>query len=192
MFFVGLDLGQRKDFTAVAVVEREERNWVEGPRLMVRHLERMALGTAYTRVVERVFRMMRHPALERDARLVVDATGVGAPVVELLRSAGLAGRITAVTITGGEQAHGASEEWRVPRRDLLMGLEVLLEAGELTIARRLAEAERLKRELTRIQVGGRRSDGGEHDDLVIALGLACWRARAGRRRGFGTQRLPGI
>jgi hypothetical protein len=75
---------------------------------------------------------------------------------------------------------------------LLLGLEVLLESGELTISRRLAEAERLKRELTRIQVGGNRSDGGEHDDLVIAVGLACWRARPARRRGFGTQRLPGI
>lgn len=102
MFFVGLDLGQRKDFTAVAVVEREMGRphiAVARATLLVRHLERMALGTAYTRVVERVCGMMRHPALERDARLVVDATGVGAPVVELLRGAGLAGRITAVTIT---------------------------------------------------------------------------------------------
>ena len=101
MFFVGLDLGQRKDFTAVAVVEREMGRphiAVARATLLVRHLERMALGTAYTRVVERVCGMMRHPALERGARLVVDATGVGAPVVELLRGAGLAGRITAVTI----------------------------------------------------------------------------------------------
>jgi hypothetical protein len=32
---------------------------------------------------------------------------------------------------------------------------------------------------------------GEHDDLVIALALACWRARR-REIGFGTRRLPGI
>jgi hypothetical protein len=36
------------------------------------------------------------------------------------------------------------------------------------------------------------ADGyGEHDDLVIALALACWRARR-REVVFGTQRLPGI
>jgi hypothetical protein len=66
MLFVGLDLGQRKDFTAVAVVERKMgrlHNAAARPTLLVRHLERVALGTAYTRVVERVCGM-RHPALE--------------------------------------------------------------------------------------------------------------------------------
>ena len=39
------------------------------------------------------------------------------------------------------------------------------------------------------------ADGcGEHDDLVIALALACWRAgRAEKKRiGYVNQRLPGI
>jgi hypothetical protein len=36
------------------------------------------------------------------------------------------------------------------------------------------------------------ADGcGEHDDLVIALALACWRAKRGQI-GFGTGRLTGI
>ena len=39
---------------------------------------------------------------------IVDATGVGAPVLELLRSAGRSSRVTAVTITGGERACGLS------------------------------------------------------------------------------------
>ena len=33
--------------------------------------------------------------------------------------------------------------------------------------------------------------GGEHDDLVIALSLACWRAQR-RGNGFGGGRLPGV
>jgi hypothetical protein len=32
---------------------------------------------------------------------------------------------------------------------------------------------------------------GEHDDLVIALALACWRSKR-PKNGFGTGRLPGI
>ena len=47
MYFIGLDLGQKRDFSAVAVVERA------GVGLHVRHLERMALGTPYAAVVAR-------------------------------------------------------------------------------------------------------------------------------------------
>jgi hypothetical protein len=193
-FFVGLDLGQRQDFSALAVVERE----AEGPELLVRHLERLPLGTAYIKVVARVCEVMAHPRLAGNGRLVVDATGVGAPVVEMLRAAGMFTTVTAVTITGGARAHGESrgpgEQWRVPKKDLVSGLEVLLESGHLKISRQLGEAERFVRELTSLKAhtgeGGRwrTEDSDEHDDLVMAAGLACWRARR-RTCGYGTQRL---
>ncbi len=150
MFFAGLDLGQRRDFSALAVVELAEQRfaWMPAAReLSVRHLERMELGTPYPRVVERVCEVMRHPKMVNQCRLVVDATGVGAPVVDLLRSAGLGVRLTTVTIPSGERARGHGERWHVPRGDLRAGLEVLLEAGELKICRRLKEATRLVREL---------------------------------------------
>jgi hypothetical protein len=67
-------------------------------------------------------------------RLVVDATGVGAPVVDLLKDAGMGTRTTAITITGAEHAHGSGERWSVPKKDLLMGLEILMEAGDLVIS----------------------------------------------------------
>jgi hypothetical protein len=191
MLYVGLDLGQRQDFSALAVVELAEQRfaWMPAPReLSVRHLERMELGTPYPRVVERVCEVMRHPKMVNQCRLVVDATGVGAPVVDLLRSAGLGVRLTTVTITSGERARGQGERWHVPRGDLLAGWEVLLEAGELKICRRLKEAERLVRELESMRLTG---GGGEHDDLVFAVALAVWRARRAEN-GFGSERLPGI
>ena len=144
--------------------------------------------------------MMQHPKLARGSRLVVDATGVGAPVVDMLRSSGLGGRLTTVTITSGETAQGEGERWRVPRGDLLAGLEVLLEAGELKVSKRLREAERLVRELEAMRPAplnrsgnksGHRSGGGEHDDLVFAAALAVWRARRAENL-FGGTRLPGI
>ncbi len=199
MFFVGLDLGQKQDFSAVAVVERAEqtRAWLspEFRCMQVRYLERMPLGTAYARVVGRVSEIMQHPALT-GGRLVVDATGVGAPVVEMLRAVRPICRVTAVTITSGEQAHGRGEEWHVPKKDLMAGLLVLLEDGQLKIHRKLREAAALVRELTDIRLsprsGGRVGMGaegyGEHDDLAVAVALACWRARR-LEIGFGTRRL---
>jgi hypothetical protein len=42
----------------------------------------------------------------------------------------------------------------------------------------------------RVRMGAEGS--GSHDDLVIALALACWRAKGRQHVGEGTQRLPGI
>jgi hypothetical protein len=98
-----------------------------------------------------------------------------------------------VTITGGEQQRnnsgkGNGAAWSVPKRDLLALVQVLLERKELRLAKGLRELGSLVRELTDVRSTMRASgrerlgaDGcGEHDDLVIALALACWRAR---RRG---------
>jgi hypothetical protein len=86
----------------------------------------------------------------------------------------------------------------VPKRDLIAGAQLMLERGELKVAKGLKELGALMRELTDVRstagVCGRvrpGSDGcGEHD-LEIALALACWRAKRGQN-GFGLRRLPGI
>jgi hypothetical protein len=201
--FIGLDLGQKRDHTAIAVVEKDEHamglGWmpVGFQGMKVRWLERMPLGTPYERVVARVREIAMRPQLGHRKRVVADATGVGAPVVEKLRSSQIGCPITAVTITGGDAAKFAgSSHWHVPKKDLMVGLLVLLEAGHLRISKGLKEAPTLVRELTDVEMRHKRgghvrmgADGsGEHDDLVIAVALACWRARQ-REVGFGTQPL---
>ena len=118
---LGLDLGQRQDWTALAVVaaawEREPvtlargRNW--GARVV--YLERMRRGSAYTEVGEWVRRVLERNGRPRYGTLVVDATGVGAPVVEMLRGARLGVGLAPVTITGG----GKATESTVPRVELM-------------------------------------------------------------------------
>ncbi len=193
MFYVGVDLGKKVDFTAIAIVEREESalRWMAPafPGLRVRHLERLALGTPYTAVVERIRELTAHPALAGQCRLVVDATGVGNPVVDMLRHAGLPCGVTAVTITGGEKANGRGEWWHVPKQDLLSGVHLLLEREELKISRRMPDSGSLVRELVSMQASNGRS--GEHDDLVMAVALACWQAGRGSVGPAG-RRLPGI
>jgi hypothetical protein len=173
MYFMGLDLGQKRDYSAVAVVERI------GRILTVRYAERLPLGTSYPRVVERVRAIVQSGPLRGDCALAVDATGVGAPVVDMLRAARLGCDLSAVVITGGDRASGNS----VPKRDLMGELLVLLEQGQLKIGN-LREGSRLVKELMDVRESGGRlgADGsGEHDDLAIALALACWRAK---RREF--------
>jgi hypothetical protein len=210
MFHLGLDLGQRRDYSAIVVGEHvPQRRAYQGELfgwLAVRHVERAPLGTPYPRVVERVREIVQCGEVSGDCVVTVDGTGVGAPVVEMLRGAGLGCGIKAVVITGGEKEHAMAgmggETWSVPKRDLMAGVQVMLEEGELRIAKGLRNTGALVRELLDVRAsygrgggGGRLrlgADGhGEHDDLVIALALACWSAKR-KKSGFGVRRLPGI
>jgi hypothetical protein len=153
----------------------------------------MPLGTPYPKIVERVRAIVQCGELRGDCALAVDATGVGAPVVDMLRAARLGCDLTAVVITGGERGTGKDS---VPKRDLMAEVQVLMENGQLKIGR-LKEGARLMRELMdmRSSVSGAGTtrvgaDGyGEHDDLVIALALACWRAKGRGQIGERTRRL---
>lgn len=192
MFFVGLDLGQRQDYTALVVVERRELWQGFCPpgfdSVAVRHVERMALGTPYTTVVERVRDVVKNPVLLDRCYLTVDATGVGQPVVDMIRAENLGCSLNAVTITGGDRESSNGSGYNVPKADLLCGIRVLLEKGDLRIARDLRGGPMLMRELRFMQAKG--GAHGEHDDLVMALALACWRAK--RPVGIeGRGRLPG-
>src|SRR5271167_2432584 len=194
MFYIGVDLGKKRDPATVAIVEKQVY-----PELLLRHLERMPLGTPYTAVVERLKEIVAHEELAGQCHVTVDATSMGEPVVDLIRSSRLGCELTAVTMTGGERERFDGRGWNVPKQNLISTVQVLLEQNELKIARGLREAGQLVKELTDmravIRPGGRLrlgADGcGEHDDLVIAVALACWRAKR-PQNGFGTQRLPGI
>jgi hypothetical protein len=78
-YFVGLDLGQAQDFTALAVltrpvVHRYEVDADRKPAYAVPHLHRFPLGTPYPEVVAGVVELLRTPPL-RQPMLVVDQTG---------------------------------------------------------------------------------------------------------------------
>ena len=75
--------------------------------------------------------------------------------------------------------------YKVPKRDLITGLQVLLQQRELQIAGGLADGPTLLKEMADMQVkvslAGNEQYGawreGTHDDLVLAVALACWGAR---------------
>ena len=73
-----------------------------------------------------------------------------------------------------------AEWWYVYKGQLLPLLQVVLECMDLRIPRELPESSLLVKELIcmRPQGDGR---GGEHDDMAMALALACW----GLKRGDG-------
>ncbi len=209
-YFVGLDLGQSADYTALAVVQTAYERNEQGQlvkRLHLRHLERYELRTSYTTIADAVVAVMRSQALNTDeydprrhriakpkVELLVDKTGVGRAVTDILKARGL--RFTGIVIHGGETTHYSDGAYHVPKKDLVGALEVPFDTGRLKIAEGLRLWGVLREELQNFRrkqnpktshVSFEHWREGDHDDLVLACALACWGATA--RRGQRALRL---
>jgi len=111
----------------------------------------------------------------------VDATGVGTPVCDELKLAGVPGRIVPVYFTHGDRRSvDADGSVTLGKAYLVSRLQALLQGGRLHLPA-TAEAAALAKELLdyEIRVDANANDTygafktGSHDDLVTALGLAC-------------------
>ena len=208
-FVVGLDLGQANDFTAVTVLDRvvqfsldqSERVPLEHTRRIsyeVPHLQRFKLGTPYPAISDAIGKLLiMLPERKVRPELVVDATGVGRPVVDLLTKARL--RPIAVSITGGSnETSSADFAHSVPKRNLVSALQVVLQSGRLKVARGLPDAETLISELAnfRVKISATGHDSYEawresiHDDLVLSASLAVWYAERRLRYTSSVQPFP--
>jgi hypothetical protein len=193
-YIVGLDLGQVRDHSALAVLERSPASGPDGApgrdyrgrplgRYDIVHLERYALGTGYPEVVSRVAGLLRSRVfgIERP-RLAIDATGAGLPVIELFLNERLAAAVHPVTITAGSEVRREGMAFSVPKLHLVSTVQALLQSGRLLCVPSLPLAEVLKQELLGFQVrltpAGHEAYGtwreGAHDDLVLAVALAAW------------------
>jgi hypothetical protein len=180
----GLDLGQSKDYTALAIIDGEGEG--DAAKFAVRALKRYPLGTAYPDIVSHVSATLERDEFkgERAQRplLAVDQTGVGAPVVDLFKKAKPRADLWPILITGGDTESHEHGVRRVPKRHLVSVVQVLLQSGRLTIAAKDPEAPTLAAELenfqTKITTSANEQFGawreGTHDDLVLAVALAVY------------------
>jgi hypothetical protein len=202
-WIVAVDLGCAVDHTAIAVMRhvvepldsfktKRARNGAyshtitqdAATRYEVPHLERLPLGVSYPNVVEHIAELLaRDPIASVNPDLIIDYTGVGAPVCDLLDQRGL--NPIKICITSGDgQSNVGNNRWNVSKAFLISGLDAVLNTGELHFAAELLEAGALKNELanfnrsvsstSRVTYAART---GQHDDLVLAIALAVWRAR---------------
>jgi hypothetical protein len=179
-YVVGVDLGQTADYTAITILEEREKNSYD-----VRYLERLR-NTPYPAIVRRLDHLVRR--LPEKPSMAVDATGVGRPVIDMIRDASLPATVYPITLTGGDAVIRDGMERRVPKRDVASTIAVLLQTGRLRIARGLRESDTLLRELlnfrVKISLSGHDTYEAwreqEHDDLVLAVGLAAWLFEKGR------------
>ena len=161
------------------------------------HTERVPLGTPYPEVEKILRDIMRDPRLavgrfdgtdgpitgehRQPPRLIVDATGVGAAVLDHLRAAGL--EPVGILIHGGDAVTRGRWVLRVPKRDLVGIVSVRLQNRSLRFTNAGPFAAILQRELLtfRVKIDPVTSHDSyaawresEHDDLVLATAIALW------------------
>jgi phage FluMu gp28-like protein len=166
-YVAGVDLAKYEDFTVVSVLE------VNGS---VRD------GSARQVYVDRFNRMdwplvvgrVKAACDRYDAAALVDSTGVGDPIFEQLRKAGVRARPYLFT--------NASKE------DLINNLSLMFERGRIRLLddpTQTAELTAFQYELTPSRNVRMGAPQGMHDDTVIALALAAWQCGTGRKEiGF--------
>jgi len=184
LFYLGLDLGQAKDPTALCVIEALlDRKSGDLKECQLRYLKRFELGTPYPKVVDEVCAMMERPELGEEPVLVIDATGVGAPVVDMFEERGT--NIVPVSIHGGKTVNTQGGGYNVPKRDLISNLQVMFQEKTLKVSAKLDTREIFVHELMnfKVKINDRGHDSyeswreGIHDDLVLCVAIACWLAQ---------------
>jgi hypothetical protein len=192
-FFMGVDIGQANDPSAVAVIERVRQGTGDfdvGPdktqrekhdqKFELRHLERLPLHMEYRAQVSLIANMLDTPPLDAGCELVVDRTGIGRAIGEEFHQVGI--RPVLVTISGGDKAHNdKGKEWSVPKVELVTRLDAALNSADLRVAADVKEAKAFREEMQafrrHITPSGRMTFSareGKHDDLVLATCLALW------------------
>jgi hypothetical protein len=194
-YYVGVDLGQAKDYTAISIVQRlpvapvalglapVEAPPPARPTYALRYLERVPLGTPYPAIVRDVLRLRATAPLSGESPLIVDRTGVGRAVADMFTEAG-AGGVHAISIHGGDAVSRETDHDRVPKRDLVGTLIRVHQGERLHTAAGLPLFPTLVQELVNFQlkVTPAGHDTYEawresvHDDLVLAVALAIWYA----------------
>lgn len=202
-YIVGVDLAKKSDYTALVVLKRTVPQFGGYPLYDAIHIDRWrnrdysAAIPEIERVQDRLRSINTQWMLEHRGYVsgdqdgvtvstIIDQTGVGEAVIESLRAAGL--QCSGIIITGGDKAHKmeSGDGWRVPKKELVATVEVLLQNRRLRVAEGLAMAPVLMQELQAFKATIKLSTGNvsyaadetwrenPHDDTVLALAMAAW------------------
>lgn len=196
LLVLSLDLGQRRDPSALVAVQRKGGRRDDAH--LLNHIERWPLETPYLSIAEDLESLVaKVPPQFRPPVLLVDVTGVGLGVFEIIRERHRRGalpvKLVGVLIVSGRTV--TEEEggiFRVPKIELVSSLNAMLGTGRLRIARQLPLAKVLLREMqtfsVKITAANRETYEAwrerDHDDLVLAAAQAAW--------WCGRQRTPAI
>ena len=158
-YYAGLDLARLSDYTVLVIVDENARVVFAD-----RH-RRLDWGAQLARVVGAVRRY-------NDAQILCDSTGVGDPVLGLLKNEGC--NVEGYSLTAASKSA------------LIQSLSMMLEQRQIVLPRPelwpegIDELEAFEYSVTEHDHVRMSAPGGQHDDCVVALALAAWHVRPSR------------
>lgn len=213
---VGVDLGQSRDPTTLAVVEQVrysvpgDDNYSPPPRgqhiapdfeipraqYNLRLLEQAPLGESYPAQARRIKSILSRETIAKHApRVLIDYTGVGRAVYDIFKAERVP-RLVPVTITFQGDGRNDAGGYSVPKIDLVSKLQALMHTGCLHMPDSLPLAKVFRRELLDFRVSytavGNATFGareGAHDDTILAVALAVWGLDSPRRATVSPLRI---
>lgn len=211
-FLVPIDIGQAADFTALGGLRRlavangkTKELYSNGQAELTREYDdtfqlgyahRFPLHTPYPEIIESLVQICGR--IPGTYQVIADATGVGRPVVDMMRAAGLP--VIGVIITAGAGASHQDKEtgyWKVPKRELVTRAQTYMQTGRLKISSKLKLADVIVKEMLAFKMKISTTSGNvsfeawreqAHDDLVLMLCLGVWwghTTRTGWRKDAG-------
>src|SRR5665647_1234249 len=182
-YVCGLDLGQRKDFSALAICEIRENKDFE-KFFYVRGLKRFPLHQTYTKLAKRVARVdAQLSGGNTNVTWAADLGGPGPGVLEILERKAPGMDLYKVLLTGGTASTWDGHEIRLSKSTLISTLIAAFDADHVFISSKSRELDNIKTELQSFEVRlsaneGRETYGGNvsegHFDLLISLALAVY------------------
>jgi hypothetical protein len=208
-YVLSIDLAKRRDFFGIMVLKDFPRveagnSLLDGSSRVIHVYEIKAIekyqNVDYTDMVDRIETIMNHRELRNNADLLVDGTGVGEPVLEMIRRRGL--YPIPFLFHGGDnckweyqtmgeifkgppgQLAGARvlKEIRVPKKDLVSAGSILLQQDRVRLAPGRWGEEFRKQLLKfrgKVNENSKRTAyeadrEADHDDLIVCYLMGAW------------------
>lgn len=158
-YYVGVDLGQKRDYTVVGVVEKKDRH------ITLRHVKRFQLGTEYNTILD--YLKLVQEKFQTVRGFYIDQTGVGEVFVENARKQGLH-NVQGIVLT------------MPTKMDVMTCIKQAMQEKRLHLPKDQPLETEMNGEIAEITSTGKTKfyhRTGTHDDRLWAVALAVYGAR---------------
>jgi hypothetical protein len=185
---VGLSVGQGTQPTGVAFLERRKRGSGAPATYTCRYLRRWLPAPSYTALLAHLRRMFGDPQLT-GGYLLAEAGPSTRSLLTFLRKNPLSAKIQAVEVKTSAEDRKVEGLWKVAKGTVIETTRQVIQEGRLIFDRQISAevttttppAQTVYHALATYPYNEAAtvneafaSRDGEYDDLVLAVGLACW------------------
>ena len=203
-YWIGADLGQANDYSAVAVVKDTRLPVSDGYRVTLGPRERVVVyadrfrGVSYVDVVDHLIRLRNAPPFGGKSDLAIDGTSIGRVVSDMLHEQNVPH--FAVQMTGGQDWSRKGRYINASKTLMVENLSVLFAAGDLKFATDLPMRKEIEEDLASFtiqttaagnQIITQSRNASGHGDARVALIVSAFASQYLHRQSITTSTLAG-